>query len=66
MFLKIKKIFLIILTSFIMPISILAYSEYIIAGGENVGIEINSKGVMVVGLYEVNGKFIAAESDIKV
>ena len=66
MFLKIKKIFLIILTSFIMPISILAYSEYIIAGGENVGIEINSKGVMVVGLYEVNGKFIAAEQDIKV
>jgi hypothetical protein len=41
---KIKKTFIIILTSFIMPISILAYSEYIIAGGENVGIEINWEG----------------------
>ena len=63
---KIKKTFIIILTSFIMPISILAYSEYIIAGGENVGIEINSKGVMVVGLYEINGKYKASEAGIKV
>ena len=65
-FKKLKQLFLIILTSFIMPISIFAYSDYIIAGGENVGIEINSKGVMVVGLYEVNGSFIATEAGIKV
>ncbi len=61
-----KKTMIIILTSFIMPISILAYSDYIIVGGENVGIEIKSKGVMVVGLYEINGKYIASESGIKV
>lgn len=67
MFLKnFKKTFIILLTSFIMPISIFAYSEYIIAGGENVGIEINSKGVMVVGLYEINGKYIASEAGIKI
>ena len=63
---KIKKTFIIILTSFIMPISILAYSEYIIAGGENVGIEINWEGVMVVGLYEIDGKYKASEAGIKV
>ena len=63
---KIKKTIVIILTSFIMPISILAYSDYIIAGGENVGIEIKSKGVMVVGLYEIDGKYIASEAGIKV
>lgn len=63
---KIKKTFIIILTSFIMPISILAYSEYIIAGGENVGIEINCEGVMVVGLYEIDGKYKASEAGIKV
>ena len=63
---KIKIIFLILLTSFIMPISILAYSDYIIPGGENIGIEIKSKGVMIVGLYEVNGKFLATESGLKV
>lgn len=63
---KIKIKFLILLTSFIMPISILAYSDYIIPGGENIGIEIKSKGVMIVGLYEVNGKFLATESGLKV
>ena len=63
---KIKKTFITILTSFIMPISILAYSEYIIAGGENVGIEINWEGVMVVGLYEIDGKYKASEAGIKV
>jgi len=63
---KIKKTFIIIISSFIMPISILAYSNYIIAGGENVGIEIKSKGIMVVGLYEIDGKYKASEAGIKV
>ena len=63
---KIKKTIIIIITSFIMPISIFAYSDYILVGGENVGIEINSKGVMVVGLYEIDGKYIASEAGIKV
>ena len=62
---KIKIKFLILLTSFIMPISILAYSDYIIPGGENIGIEIKSKGVMVVGLYEINGKFLGSEAGLK-
>ena len=61
---KLKIKLLILLTSFIMPISILAYSDYIIPGGENIGIEIKSKGVMVVGLYEINGKYLT--SDLKV
>ena len=63
---KWKITFLILLTSFIMPISILAYSDYIIAGGENIGIEIKSKGVMIVGLYEVNGKYLASEAGLKI
>ena len=63
---KIKKTFVIILTSFIMPISIFAYSDYIIAGGENVGIQLKSKGVMVVGLYEIDGKYKASEAGIKI
>ncbi len=61
---KLKIKFLILLTSLIMPISILAYSDYIIPGGENIGIEIKSKGVMVVGLYEVNGKYLT--KDLKI
>ena len=61
-----KKFFVTFLSLFIMPISIFAYSDYIMAGGENVGITINSRGIMVVGLYEVNGKFIAQDSGIKI
>lgn len=49
-----------------MPISIFAYSDYIIAGGENVGIEIKSKGVMVVGLYEIDGKYKASDAGLAV
>lgn len=63
---KFKIKILIFLTSFIMPISILAYSEYIIPGGENIGIEIKSKGVMIVGLYEINGKYLGTEAGLKV
>ena len=66
MFEKIKKTFLIILTSFIMPISILAYSDYIIAGGENVGIEIKSKGVIIVGVYEINGEYLAKKAGLEI
>lgn len=46
----------------IVPINIFAYSDYIIPGGENVGIEVHSKGVLVVGFYKVNDKFIARDN----
>ena len=47
---------------FIWPINIFAYSEKIIPGGENVGIEVNSEGVLVVGFYKVNDEFIAKKN----
>ena len=37
-----------------MPTLVLAYSNEVILGGQNVGISINSKGVLVVGFYKVN------------
>lgn len=51
---KIKLILFAFLTLFI-PIRIYAYSDYIIAGGENVGIKVNSNYVIVVGTYEISG-----------
>lgn len=60
-----KQLSLILLTIFIIPINILAYSEYIIPGGENVGIEVKSNGILVVGIYEIDGKYPAIESGIK-
>ena len=55
-----KKIYTLLIV-LLFPINIFAYSEYIIPGGENIGVEINSKGIVVVGFYKVDGKYIAKE-----
>lgn len=47
--------FLILISYMLFPMNILAYSDYIIPGGENIGIEIQSKGVIIIGFYKVNG-----------
>lgn len=66
-FKKIKKTCLaFLLTLLIIPTYVFAYSDYIIAGGENIGIELKSKGVMVVGLYKVNDSYPAKEAGIRV
>lgn len=61
-----KTCTLILLSLFIMPFSVAAYSNYVIPGGENIGIELNSKGVMVVGLYKVNNTYPAKDAGLKV
>lgn len=55
MFFKKMKLFLVSIMLLTMPINALAYSDYIYASGKSVGINIKLKGIMVVGLYEVNG-----------
>ena len=59
-----KKYFYKILLLFllIIPINVFAYSKYVIPGGETIGIEVNSKGILVVDFYKVNKKFIAKEA----
>lgn len=51
-----KIIYTIIILLF--PTFVLAYSEYIIPGGETIGIEINTDGIMVIGHYKVDNKYI--------
>ena len=66
-FKKIKNNILLtlIFTLLIIPNYALAYSDYIVAGGENIGIELNSKGVVIVGTYEVNGINPAKEANLR-
>lgn len=67
MFLKKLKETLILLLAFvILPTSIYAYSDYIIASGETIGIELQSSGVVVVGLYKVEDTYPASEAGIEV
>ena len=51
-----KKLF-IMFSLLLFPFSTYAYSDYIYRGGNTIGIEINTDGVMIVGFYEVDGKF---------
>lgn len=66
-FSKIKKTcltFLLVISIF--PNYVLSYSDYIIPGGENIGIELNSEGVMIVGQYKVNNTYPAKDAGLRV
>ena len=64
---KIKNLSILFLLLFIsMPTMICAYSDYVIASGENIGIRVNSNGVLVVGLYEIENTYPAKDGGIKI
>ena len=50
----------------LMPISTYAYSSKVVLGGQNIGIEVNSKGIMVVGFYKVNNSYIGRDAGIEI
>lgn len=67
MFFKIKNAFLILLLTFLIgPLNSFAYSDYIVASGENIGIKLNSKGIVVVGTYKVDNRSPGDEAGLKV
>jgi len=55
-----KLIFTIFIILFLFT-NVYAYSNYVIPGGETIGIKIESDGLVVVGFYKVNGNFIGKE-----
>ncbi|MBR1937010.1 MAG: hypothetical protein IJ842_04875 [Bacilli bacterium] len=61
-----KRIITFLLVILLFPIQIYAYSNNIIVGGKTIGIEINSKGVYVVGFYKVNNEFIGKKSGFQI
>lgn len=64
---KIKNnILLMLLLTLLFPTQILAYSEYIIAGGENIGIELNSKGIIIVGTYKIGNNDPAFDAKLQI
>ena len=58
-----KKLILLIICFF--PINVLAYSEYIIPGGETLGIEVKSNGIMIIGFYKVSGKYNKGSTELR-
>ena len=64
----IKKILinLLLLLYLILPFEVFAYSDYILAGGQNIGIELNSNGILIVGTYLINNNDPAKEANLQV
>ena len=61
-----KRLKIIALTMFMLsPLNVFAYSNKIIVGGENIGINIKSEGILVVGFYKVDGESIVSSPAIK-
>lgn len=54
---RLKRAFIIVLLliNMLFPFNVFAYSDYILAGGQNIGIELHSNGILIVGTYEIDG-----------
>lgn len=48
------------------PSIVFAYSNKVILGGENIGIKVNSKNVMVVGFYKVGNQYVGEDAGLKI
>ena len=59
-------IFMLLSSFFIIPFDVLAYSDKVILGGENIGIEVKSKGVLVVGFYDIDNNSPGKDAGIKI
>jgi len=64
--LKRKLLNLFLLLLLVMPTSIYAYSSKVVLGGQNIGIEVNSKGIMVVGFYKVDSSYLGRDAGVKI
>lgn len=49
-----------------MPLNVMAYSDYIYLGGNTLGIEIECDGVLIVGFYQIDGKYNKGNPKLKV
>ena len=62
-----KKIILSLLTIYLfIPISVFAYSDYLIASGQNIGIELKSDYVLIVGSYKIKDYNVLTDTNLKI
>lgn len=59
-------IYLLLIISIFSPINVWALSDYIVAGGNNIGIEVNTDGIIVVGTYDILNKSPAVDAGLLV
>ena len=61
-----RKLLIMLISLFIIPFNVFAYSKYVVPGGENIGINIKTNGVLVVGFYDVDGVNIAEKQGLRI
>lgn len=61
----ISKFLVILLINILIPFNVFAYSDYIIASGQNIGIELKSNGILIVGTYKVGTKDPATDANLQ-
>ena len=63
---KVRMTYLLLLMSLtLLPLNVYAYSDYIIASGKNIGIELNATGIIIVGTYNVENISPAKEAKLQ-
>lgn len=63
---KVRKTCLLLLISLtLLPFNVYAYSDYIIASGKNIGIELNATGIIIVGTYDVRNTSPAKDAKLQ-
>ena len=62
---KLNAFLMLFLTNILIPLNVFAYSDYIIASGKNIGIELKSKGIIIVDTYKVGDKDPASDANLR-
>jgi len=59
-------IFIFLISIISVPNIVFAYTKKVVLGGENIGIKVNSNGVLVVGFYQIDGKNPAKDAGLRI
>lgn len=65
-FLNKLLIFIFLISIISVPNIVFAYTKKVVLGGENIGIKVNSNGVLVVGFYQIDGKYPAKDAGLRI
>jgi len=63
---RLMTLVMLLLLYIMFPLNVFAYSDYILAGGQNIGIQLNSNGVLIVGTYKIGDEDPASDADLLV
>ena len=62
-----KKFILSLLSIYLfIPLSVFAYTDYLIASGQNIGVELKANYALVVGSYDIKDYNVLTDTNLKI